>query len=116
MADYTAITIGPIYNTLQLTSSPAGLWAASSLMSWVAKSILEHLHGQGVDEEQFVSPYCRFDQAGNVILGEPEGICEQMRGKGVGLFHDRIIFAGEYLEKAGLAIGAVEQDLASKLG
>jgi CRISPR-associated protein Cmr2 len=66
---YTAITVGPIIETLQLTSKPAGLWAASYLFSEVSRQICERL-----PKENIVSPF--FEN------GE---YC------GAGLFPDRII-------------------------
>ena len=33
---YVAITIGPIGDTMQLSTSPAALWASSYLFSWLA--------------------------------------------------------------------------------
>lgn len=78
---YIGITIGPIFDTINLTSSPAALWAASYMFSSLTKNICEVLTEEyGVKEEQIVSPYYK---KGDELL---------TKNNGVGLFHDRIIF------------------------
>lgn len=118
---YTAITIGPIYDTMQLTSSPAGLWGASYLYSWIARELIQALTGLGVQEKDFVAPFFRLDEKEKVTLafeGE-DAVCEQMRSKGVGLFHDRVIFCSDELDKSLELVKAAREkvvsDLAGKL-
>lgn len=83
---YIGITIGPIFNTINLTSSPAALWAASYLFSLVSKTICEKLVENGVAESDIVTPYYKKDDE---IFN---------RNDGIGLFHDRIIFKSDRFE------------------
>ena len=73
---YIAITISPIYKTMGMTSTPCGLWTASYIFSYFAKTLCEKIAGK-VGNESIISPY--FD--GTKTLRD-----------GVGLYHDRIIF------------------------
>lgn len=133
---YTALTIGPIYDTMLLTSSPAGLWGASSLFSWIAKELLCELAAHGVSAAEIVSPYCVLQPAQKdsaslictVALYDPADpqqsaeyqVCEEMHQIGVGLFHDRIVLKGDHMQAAEAATAAVirtlAQNLASALG
>jgi CRISPR-associated protein Cmr2 len=76
---YTAITIGPIYDTISLTSSPVGMWAASYLFSYITRSLCELIIGRKLvtQENDILSPYFSKDNCNN---------------KGIGLYHDRIVF------------------------
>ena len=73
---YIGITIGPIYDTLRLSSTPSALWASSYLFSYAAKRICDKIISQISDDENLIKSPC-ID--GNI-------------SKGIGLFHDRIIF------------------------
>lgn len=70
MSSYIGITIGPIIGTMALTSTPAGLWAASYLFSELSKQICKKLREKNC---AIISPYFE-----DITLG-------------VGLFPDRII-------------------------
>lgn len=80
---YIAVTIGPVFDTINLASSPSALWAASYMFSMLSKNVCAALVDSGVKQEEIVSPY--FD-ADDTMLN---------RNDGVGLFHDRIIFRAE---------------------
>lgn len=84
MADnnrYIGITIGPIFSTINLSSSPAALWASSYMFSSLTRIICEILTTDySVSEEDIVSPYYAKDEK---LLNKNDGI---------GLFHDHIIF------------------------
>lgn len=120
--NYTAITIGPIYDTMELTSSPGGLWGASCLFSWIARALIQSLVALGVPEEEFVAPCFCLDREQQVTLAFPEadGVCERMRNQGVGMLHDRIIFRSQTvpkpLELVRQARTLVIQKLAQELG
>lgn len=87
MERYIGVTIGPIYDTIRLTSKPAGMWAGSYLFSYLSRMICENLVKQkGIKENAFVCPYFEWDTENNQIR-RPE--------YGVGLFPDRIIFRSE---------------------
>ena len=79
MTQYIGITIGPIVDTMMLTSTPAGLWAASYLFSELSKRICKRL-----PEGSILTPYY-------------EDVT-----KGVGLFPDRIILKQGDLTPKGL--------------
>lgn len=40
--DYYGITVGPISHTINLTSSPGGLWMASFLFSYIVKKLVKN--------------------------------------------------------------------------
>lgn len=80
---YIGISIGPIFETINLATSPASLWAASYMFSTLSKIICQTLIKKGVREEDIITPY--YNWADELIN----------RNDGVGLFHDRIIFKGE---------------------
>lgn len=80
---YIGITIGPIFETMSLTSSPAALWTASYMFSLLSRCLCEVLteyECYGVSEKDIISPF--YEKAEPLLS----------RNDGVGLFHDRIIF------------------------
>lgn len=111
MAQYIGITLGPIYETTQMTSSPAGLWAASSLFSWIAKELLENLCASDIPTDAFLSPAFSIAENGRLCLTS----CEDIRKKGVGMLHDRIIYRGDDLKTVNAAINAMLDKLAENL-
>lgn len=80
---YIGITIGPIFDTMSMSSSPVALWAASYMFSALSKTLCRLITEAGVGEEDIISPYYAKD---DVLLD---------KNNGVGLFHDRIIFRAE---------------------
>ena len=85
MDKYIAVTLGPIFETINLASSPAALWTGSYLFSHLTRTICRLLTERGIPETDILSPY--YTASGDM----PEE-CE-----GVGLFHDRIVFrAGNF--------------------
>lgn len=83
MGRYTAITIGPILETMSIASSPVALWASSYLFSLLSVSICEELIENGVSEKDIITPYYRKDSE------------HLSKNNGVGLFPDRIIFVSD---------------------
>ncbi len=79
---YIALTIGPIFATLNLAASPAALWTGSYMFSFLTKTICEELVASGVPAKNIVSPYYPGEDESNDLLEY---------NKGVGLFHDRVI-------------------------
>lgn len=78
---YIGLTVGPIFDTLNLASTPAALWAGSYLFSTLTKTICELLVSDyNIPQENIVSPYYDPDEP---LLNRKDG---------VGLFHDRVIF------------------------
>lgn len=82
--NYVAVTIGPIFDTMSLVSTPAALWVSSYMFSYITKTICELLLDCGVKEEDIITPY--FSKSAPDLLGKKDG---------VGLFHDRIIFVAK---------------------
>ncbi len=80
---YIGITIGPLGATLSLAGSPAGLWAASYLFSYLADTLCRLLVAGGVPSAAFVVPY--YDPADPLMQAHREA----------GLYHDRIIFRAD---------------------
>ena len=80
MEKYIVVTLGPIFDTINLASSPAALWTGSYLFSYLNKTICRLLVEHGVPETDILTPYYTVD-------GKFPQDCD-----GVGLFHDRIIF------------------------
>ena len=80
---YIAVTIGPIFDTVNLASSPSALWAASYLFSMLSKNICQTLTENGVAKESIISPF--YDSEDELLN----------KNDGVGLFHDRIIFRAD---------------------
>jgi len=82
---YIALTIGPIYKTLKNAKSTREIWGASYFFSFIMKNIIQKLLDKGVEEKDFVTPYVNQEKL------------EQKNG--VGLFHDRMIFKSNVLNK-----------------
>lgn len=89
MAQYYGITVGPIMQTLMLTAKPAGLWCGSYIFSYLVRNLCEALMGSGVDKKDFLAPCFETQKNDDGDLEIVQAI------RGVGLFHDRIIFKGK---------------------
>ena len=76
---YAAITIGPIYDAITMTSTPAGLWAASYLFSHISRRLCELIDCEGLisAKEDIIMPYFSADE---------------QKIDGIGRYPDRIIF------------------------
>ena len=79
---YIGTTIGPIFDVMSFSSTPAALWASSYLFSHLSKCICEELVKKGVDTADIIAPYYEKDSE----------IIRTMTDKGVGMFYDHIIF------------------------
>lgn len=86
---YYGITIGPVVDTLALSSKPLGLWVASYMFSEVVYQICESLREK--HDVKFLSPH--FERRRST---SPQGA--------VGKYHDRIIFKskGKLIDIAGI--------------
>ena len=111
MADYTAVTLGPIYDTFRLTSTPGGTWCASYLFSWLAREIITNLVKDDIPKEYFIAPVFEVKEDGTVYV--PEG--EDVTAKGVGLFFDHIIVEGDVIAEAKAARDQALATLAEKI-
>ena len=111
--NYMAVTIGPIFETINMSPSPAALWASSYLFSLVAKEICERLCSDDLNlnkiaETDIISPFFSRDSY-------------KEQNNGIGLFPDRIIF--QLNEKSDLVSNFKEivsdvavQSVAKKMG
>ncbi|MCW6665360.1 hypothetical protein NHG34_08020 [Aerococcaceae bacterium NML190938] len=78
MRKYYGITIGPITETLELSSKPLGLWLASYMFSELSYKICEKLDGKGI---KILSPhFLKKDNNSQSAIGK---------------YHDRVIFEVE---------------------
>ena len=77
---YTAITIGPIYDTISLTSSPAGLWASSYMFSYISRRLCKLICDENLVNscEDIITPFFSTEEEGT--------------NDGIGRYPDRIIF------------------------
>ncbi|MBQ9110491.1 MAG: type III-B CRISPR-associated protein Cas10/Cmr2 [Oscillospiraceae bacterium] len=80
---HAAITIGPIIETLCLTSSPVGLWCASGVFSWFSEHLCRKILAKW-ESAKIIVPYFEREQC-----GQPYSIQEC----GVGKYPDRILFS-----------------------
>ena len=113
MADceFTAVTLGPIYDTFQLTSTPGGTWCASYLFSWLAREIITNLVNDDIPKKNFIAPVFEVKEDGTVFV--PKG--EDVAAKGVGLFFDHIIVEGDVIAEAKAARDKALATLADKI-
>ncbi|UCN01253.1 hypothetical protein LCX93_04885 [Sulfurimonas sp. SWIR-19] len=96
---YIALTIGPIYKTLQNAKNPKSLFASSYIFSYIMKEIIKEFRTR-----EFVVPYIK-----DVSVFEENEI---------GVFHDRFIFEAKEGDFALLeaTVEAVIQKVAQQLG
>lgn len=105
---YIGITIGPIYDTISLTSKPAGMWAASYLFSYISRKICEGLMKEmNINYDQFICPYFEIDERTKQI---------KKPVLGVGIFPDRIIFYSEDpVERYKSFFDSIKREIGKKL-
>jgi len=103
---YTGVTMGPIFETINMASTPAALWAASYMFSLISKTVCETLVEKGVPDEDIIAPYYK---TGDLLISKNDGI---------GLFHDRIIFrSGNFdIEKFGEVRETVLEKTGQRMG
>lgn len=94
---YTAITIGPIYKTLQSVKSTKAIWAASYMFSYLMKEIIKKV---GFDKNDVVLPFYEGNDLTDIT--------------GVGLFPDRLIVKNE-IHNLQKNIDEVIEDFAKKV-
>jgi Predicted hydrolase of the HD superfamily (permuted catalytic motifs) len=114
--EYTAVTLGPISDTFQLTSTPAGTWCASYIFSWLAKEMIVHMRQEGkIERECFIAPVFE-EEDGSIFI--PGG--KEIAARGVGLFFDHIIVSGnclnEAMEARRVAIEKLAEQVAVAIG
>ena len=80
MKTYTALTIGPIYKTISRMKKVREIWGASYIFSKFMRLIIKELLGS-IDQSDFLVPYI-----------DDELVNNKEKYKGIGFFHDRLIF------------------------
>lgn len=111
---YIGITIGPIYDTMLLASTPAALWGSSFLFSYIAKRLCEKLIESGVEESDFILPFFQIKDK-KLVLPDIENLkINDLVKSGIGLFPDRIIYKGSDLIKAQKIIDETKEEIALK--
>ncbi len=93
---YTAITIGPIFRTLQKARSTKAIWSASYLFSYIMKQIYTEIRKE-IKKDDILLPF-----VANEMLEDDFKIK-------AGLFPDRIIFEGELQNFVGLKKTVIER-------
>ncbi|MEM4260569.1 MAG: type III-B CRISPR-associated protein Cas10/Cmr2 [Candidatus Woesearchaeota archaeon] len=63
MKYYTALTIGPIYKSLELAHKTRELWAASYIFSWFIENVIQNLIKNGITDNNFIVPYPEKDKS-----------------------------------------------------
>ena len=106
---FIGITIGPIYDTIMLTSTPAGLWASSFLFSELAREIIVRL-AESVSQDDFVTPMVEIED-GKLKPLKYDGI----NLSGIGMYHDHIIYRGCGIENANRAVNEAIECVSNKL-
>lgn len=94
MADYVGITVGPIFDTLQLAENPASLWYASMCFSELTRLLLDQI-SQQIPDAAIVAPF--YDGTKYT--------------DGVGRYHDRILFKTASTEKLDAVIASAKETL-----
>ncbi|HBT97211.1 MAG TPA: type III-B CRISPR-associated protein Cas10/Cmr2 [Desulfobulbaceae bacterium] len=104
MNKYIGITIGPIQETLSLSTSPAALWAGSFIFSWLSRRLCEKI-AEKTGAEAIVSPFFNPNNA------------QRSMEDGVGRFHDRVIVKAEKIsiEEVAAIITKVKEEIAGIL-
>lgn len=93
--NYIALTIGPIYKTLQNAKKPKELFSSSYIFSYIMREIIKNFK-----DRKFITPYI-----------EDESIFDE--NLKVGLFHDRFIF--ESKENDIYKLKSVIEDVLKKI-
>lgn len=91
MSEYVGITIGPVFETLQLAETPAALWYASACFSELTRVLLQQLT-LTLPDVKIIAPY--YDGTKYT--------------DGVGRYHDRILLETASSEKLPEAVAAAK--------
>ena len=93
------ITLGPVVETLQLAKTPAGLWYASYLFSWLSQKICQELE--------------KMDGCSVLLPGFEEEDEEALRG--LGLYPDHIVVGSGEIEKIRKCCESCRQQLIQRI-
>lgn len=100
---YTILSIGPIYNTLQIADNTRAIWTVSFMFSYLMKETIRYLvDKKKIDQTDFLVP--NYTQAFRAKYMND--------GESVGIFHDRLILKGEFAEQVNEAFGDALNGLA----
>lgn len=93
---YTAITIGPIYKTFEELRRTRELWGASYLFSFIMRRLIEEIN----EDSKCCLPY------------HPE-LRSRWKGKGAGLFPDRLIIRGDIKDQIVIAESKIVKEIST---
>jgi len=93
---YTALTLGPIYKTINRVKRTRATWAASYFFSYLTKKIIEKCK----EKEKIILPY-------------HDEIYQSVHG--AGLYADRIYFEGNVKEKLETCIAKIKKEIADDI-
>ena len=99
---YTAITIGPIFETMMNVTKPAGLWGASYLFSLISKELCFRI--EEVYPGKIITPYFEFDD-----------LSTEMQKTGIGFYHDHIVVKEADITKINSFIEEEKQSIAKRI-
>ena len=99
MHNLIGITIGPVVETLQLAKTPAGLWYASYLFSWLSQKICQELE--------------QMDGCSVLLPGFEEEDEEALRG--LGLYPDHIVVESGQIEEIRKLCESCRQQLIQRV-
>jgi len=104
MADikYIAITIGPIFETMQNVTKPAGLWGASYLFSLISKELCDQI--EKLYSGKIITPFFVFDD-----------LSKEMQKTGIGFYHDHIVVKEADITKINDIIENEKQSIAKRV-
>ncbi len=97
MKKYTAITIGPIYETMQLARSTKAIWSASYMFSYIMRELLACVKAK--NDLEIILPFSE-NIEGVVTFDEeksPKDTNDEILP--VGLFPDYLLIKGEWTEE-----------------
>ena len=97
-----AITIGPIYDTMQLATNPAGLWATSYLFSQIASDLTRMISEK--TNCQIITPWFDFKEDD-----------KNLRSRGVGYYHDHILIRNASLAEVKTIIEEEKKVIGEKI-
>jgi len=101
MKKYIGITIGPIYETMTLSSKPAALWASSYIFSMLSKKISDKLK---IENISLLIPFA----------GDVDDKVEAAFKSGIGLYHDRIICEYDSLDAVNRCVCEAVDEIAKE--
>ncbi|NKQ41260.1 MAG: type III-B CRISPR-associated protein Cas10/Cmr2 [Sulfurovum sp.] len=107
---YTILSIGPIYDTMQIADNTRAVWTASYIFSYIMQTTIINVRSYLMEE------YKKSEETEKDYLKKhfvvPSANADFIRsGNRVGLFHDRLILKGEHAKCVNIAFKKAVDDL-----